>query len=107
MPPLDPSNKRFLATILGVVGAALSSKLGISEELALAILGLIAGYFTVSKSGEVLIAQAEAKGAAASAGVVTLEQANDVIAKALADLQAKNVPIVPPVAPVVVVPVKK
>jgi hypothetical protein len=103
MPPLDPSNKRFLSLLMGLLGAGFSTKLGISEELALAMVSLVGGYFLTSKAGEVLVAQAEAKGVVAAAGVTTLEQANAIIAKALADAGLTPIapPAVPPVAPAV------
>ncbi len=83
MPTLDPSMKRFITPLIAMALAAMQSKLGISENLALAILGLAGGFIFTSKGGEVLIEQAKAKGVAAADAVTNIDQANDVITKAL------------------------
>lgn len=86
MPPFDPSLKRFITPLVAMGAAAMSTKLGISENLAFAILSLGFGYVLTSKTGEVLIAQAEAKGTAAAAEVDTLPKANDVLKQALLEM---------------------
>lgn len=88
MPNLDPSTKRFLALIVGSLVTALNRKLGLDlpENEVLALVSLIATYILTSKGGEVLIARAEAKGVDAAAEVLTLDQANEIIAKAIASI---------------------
>jgi len=115
MPTLDPSLKRFLTPLIAMALAAMQAKLGISENLALAILTLAGGYIFTSKSGEVLIAQAEAKGAIAAADVTSVDQANAVITKALQgvgftlppgfDVHGIMQALLPAAAPIVVAPV--
>ncbi len=115
MPTLDPSMKRFITPLIAMALAAMQAKLGISENLALAILGLAGGFIFTSKSGEVLIEQAKAKGLAAATSVATVDDANAVITKALQgagftlpadfDVRAIMQQLLPAAAPIVVAPV--
>lgn len=92
----DPSLKRFIALIAGLLTTALNKKLGLDlpESEVLGLLTLVGSYIIASKGGAAVIAHAEAKGAAAAAAM-TAAEASTVLARAATE-GAKLAPEVKP-----------
>lgn len=70
-PIADPSNRRLLALVAGVLTPMLNDKLGLNipGDQVLAVLGLAAAYITGSNWKEAQLAHADAAGASAAAAV--------------------------------------
>jgi hypothetical protein len=76
MNPLsDPSQRRFLALVAGLAAAALNKRLGleIAPDTLMEMLVLVGGYVVAGNAKA--IAEANAAGKAAAAGITTPEQA--------------------------------